>query len=115
MYQKIGILAVLASVLLSGGLLATPSLKVANAQGNATQGNATQGDATKVQGLPLDLWINSLKQKHPTLAGVEEDPKVKDVIAKIKEMKDPQEVTRNLEALDALQKLLILKSLQQGQ
>ncbi|MDW0244794.1 MAG: hypothetical protein QOC38_06295, partial [Nitrososphaeraceae archaeon] len=75
------------------------------------QGNATQ-DATKVQGLPLDLWINSLKQKHPSLAGVEEDPKVRDVIEKIKEMKDPQEVTRNLEALDALQKLLILKALQ---
>ena len=109
-------LTVVATVLLSSAFLAMPTMKVANAQGNATQGNATQGnatqDATKVQGLPLDLWINSLKKNHPTLAGVEEDPKVKDVIAKIKEMKDPQEVTRNLEALDALQKLLILKALQ---
>ena len=105
-------LTVVATVLLSSAFLAMPTMKVANAQGNATQGNATQGDATKVQGLPLDLWINSLKQKHPSLAGVEEDPKVRDVIEKIKEMKDPQEVTRNLEALDALQKLLILKALQ---
>ena len=105
MYQKIGILAVLASVLLSAGLLATPSFKVANAQGNATQ----------AQGLPLDQWISSLKENHPTLAGVEEDPKVKDVIEKIKGMQDPKEATKNLEALDALQKLIILKALQDGQ
>ncbi|MDW0272060.1 MAG: hypothetical protein QN834_11715 [Nitrososphaeraceae archaeon] len=111
MNKQLGMLTVVATVLLSSAFLAMPTMKVANAQGNATQGNATQ-DATKVQGLPLDLWINSLKKNHPTLAGVEEDPKVKDVIAKIKEMKDPQEVTRNLEALDALQKLLILKALQ---
>ena len=105
----------LASVLFSTVLLATPSFNVANAQGNATQGNATQGDATQVQGLPLDLWINSLKQNHPTLAGVEEDPKVRDVIEKIKGMQDPKEATKNLEALDALQKLIILKALQDGQ
>ena len=36
MNKQIGILAVLAGVLLSGGLLATPSLKVTNAQGNET-------------------------------------------------------------------------------
>ena len=36
MNKQIGILAVLAGVLLSGALLATPSLRVANAQGNET-------------------------------------------------------------------------------
>ena len=35
MYQKIGILAVLTRVLLSGTLLATPILKVVNAQGES--------------------------------------------------------------------------------
>ncbi len=115
MYQKIGILAVLASVLLSAGLLATPTFKVANAQENQTEGNQTEGKPTQVQGLPLDLWINSLKQNHPTLADVEEDPKVRDVIEKIKGMQDPKEATKNLEALDALQKLIILKALQEGQ
>ena len=33
MYQKIGILAVMAGILLFAAVLATPSLKVANAQG----------------------------------------------------------------------------------
>jgi hypothetical protein len=107
-YQKIGILAVLASVLLSAALLATPSFKVANAQGNETQGGQTMG-------VNVDQWIKALKQDNPTLAGVEQDPKVKDVIAKIKGMQDPKEATKNLDALSTLQKLMILKSLQEGQ
>lgn len=105
MNQKIGILVVLASVLLSAGLLATPSLKVVNAQGNET----------KMQGLNVDGWINDLKSNHPALANIAEDKNVMDAIAKIKGMKDPVEVTKNLEALDALQKLIIIKALQSGQ
>lgn len=42
MNQKIAILAVLASVLLSATILATPSLNVANAQGNQTGGGMNQ-------------------------------------------------------------------------
>ena len=110
MYQKIGILAVLASVLLSAALLATPSFKVANAQGNETQGSQTMGPGPNV-----DQWIKALKQDNPALAGVEQDPKVNDVLAKIKGMQDPKEATKNLDALSTLQKLMILKSLQEGQ
>ena len=36
MYQKTVILAVVASILMSAALLATPSFRVANAQGNIT-------------------------------------------------------------------------------
>ena len=43
MYQKIGILAVMAGILLFAAVLATPSLKVANAQGNQSVGMQTQG------------------------------------------------------------------------
>ena len=108
MYQKIGILVVLASVLLSTALLATPSLKVANAQGNETQGNQTKG-------ANVDQWIKVLKQDNPTLKDVEQDPKVSDAIGKIKGMQDPKEAVKNLDALYALQQLMDLKSLQEGQ
>jgi hypothetical protein len=78
MYHKIGILAVLASVLLSAALLATPTFKVANAQENQTEGNQTEGMQT--QGIDVDRWIVALKQDNPTVADIEQDPKVKDVI-----------------------------------
>ena len=112
MYQKIGILAVLAGVLLSGALLATPSLKVANAQGNQSAGmNQTQG----TQGLPVDSWIKILKDKNPALANVEQSPDVKDAIGKIKAMKDPREAVDAFNALQALQQLMALKSAQEAQ
>lgn len=85
MYQKIGILVVLTSVLLSTALLATPSLKVANAQGNETQGNQTKG-------ANVHQWIKILKQDNPTLKDVEQDPKVKDAIGKIKGMQDQRKL-----------------------
>ena len=110
MYQKIGILVVLASVLLSTALLATPSLKVANAQGNETQGNQTMA-----QGLPIETWIKILKDKNPALKDVEQDSKVNDAIGKIKGMQDPKQAVKNLDALYALQQLMDLKSLQEGQ
>ena len=112
MYQKIGILAVLASVLLSAALLATPSFKVANAQGNETQGNQTMGET---KGLPVDAWIKVLKDKNPAIADVEQDPKVKDAIQKIKGMKDPREAVDTFNALQTLTQLLNLKSAQEGQ
>ena len=61
MSQKIGILAVLVGVLLSGALIATPSLKATNAQGNQSVGMKTQ----ETQGLPVDTWIKVLKDKNP--------------------------------------------------
>jgi hypothetical protein len=108
MYQKIGILAVLASLLLSAALLATPSLKVANAQGNETQGNQTQG-------ANVDQWIVVLKETNPTLADIEQSQDVKDAIEKIKGMQDPKEAVKNLDALYTLQQLMNLKSLQEAQ
>jgi hypothetical protein len=110
MYQKIGILVVLASVLLSGALLATPSLKVVNAQGNETQGNQTQ-----TQGLPVEAWIKILKDKNPTLKDIEQDPKVKDAIGKIKAMQDPKEAVDTFNALQTLTQLQNLKSAQEAQ
>ena len=110
MNQKIGILVVLASVLLSGALLVTPSLKVVNAQGNQTQGNQTQ-----TQGLPVEGWIKILKDKNPTLKDIEQDSKVKDAIGKIKEMKDPKEAVDTFNALQTLTQLQNLKSAQEGQ
>jgi hypothetical protein len=107
MYQKIGILVVLASVLLSGALLVTPSLKVVNAQGNQTQGNQTQG-------LPVDAWIKILKDKNPTLKDIEQDPKVKDAIGKIKGMQDPKEAVDTFNALQTLTQLQNLKSAQEA-
>ena len=110
MKQKIGILVVLASVLLSGALLATPSLKVVNAQGNETQGNQTQA-----KGLPVDQWIKVLKQDNPTLKDIEQDPKVKDAIGKIKGMQDPREAVDTFNALQTLTQLQNLKSAQESQ
>jgi hypothetical protein len=115
MNQKIGILVVLASVLLSGALLVTPSLKVVNAQGNQTQGNQTQGNQTQTQGLPVDGWIKILKDKNPTLKDIEQDPKVKDAIGKIKGMKDPKEAVDTFNALQTLVQLMNLKAAQEGQ
>jgi hypothetical protein len=106
MYQKIGILAVLASVLLSGTVLATPSLKVANAQENQT-GEMNQTQA-QVQGLPVDQWIIILKEENPTLGDTEQigdteqSPAVKDAIEKIKAMQDPQQAVDTFNALQAL-------------
>jgi hypothetical protein len=106
MYQKIGILAVLASVLLSAGLLATPSFKVANAQMNQTN---------QTQGLDVDRWIVVLKEQHPLLAEIEQDQKVKDAIVKIKALQDPKEAVKALDALYSLQQLMNLKSLNEAQ
>ena len=108
MYQKIGILSLLASVLLSAALLATPTFRVANAQENQTQGNQTQGTN-------VDKWIVVLKKDSPTLKDVEQDPKVKDAIGKIKAMQDPKEAVKALNALSALQQLMNIKSLNEAQ
>ena len=108
MYQKIGILTLLASVLLSAALLATPTFRVANAQENQTQGNQTQGTN-------VDKWIVVLKKYNPALKDIEQDPKVKDAIGKIKAMQDPKEAVKTLDALYALQQLMNLKSLNEAQ
>ena len=118
MYQKIGILAVLASVLLSAGLLATPSLKIANAQGNETQGNQTKT-------IDVDKWITTLKENHPGLAALEDQCKatdpthgacdVKDSIGKIIGMKDAKEAVKTLEALQLYHALIDFKAVQEAQ
>ena len=111
MYQKIGILGVLASVILSAAVLAIPSLRAANAQMNQTgQMNATQG----TQGLPIDTWIQILKAQNPALAKVEQSPDVKEVIGKIKAMQDPREAVETFNALQALQQLMNLKTAREG-
>ena len=108
MNKQLGILAVLASILLSAGLLATPTFKVANAQENQTQGNQTQG-------LDVDRWIVVLKEQHPLLADIEQDQKVNDAIGKIKAIQDPKEAVKALDALYSLQQLMNLKSLNEAQ
>jgi hypothetical protein len=108
MYQKIGILAVLASVLLSAALFATPSFRVAYAQENQTQGNQTQG-------LDVDRWIVVLKETNPTLKDIEQSADVKEAIGKIKAMQDPKEAVKALDALYSLQQLMNLKSLSEAQ
>jgi Flp pilus assembly protein CpaB len=108
MNQKIGILAVLASVILSAGLISTPAFKLANAQENQTQGNQTQG-------LDVDRWIVVLKEQHPVLSEIEQDQKVKEAIVKIKAMEDPQEAVKALDALYSLQQLMNLKALNEAQ
>jgi hypothetical protein len=111
MYQKIGILAVLASVLLSAAVLATPSLRMANAQQNQN-GEMNQ---TQAQGLPIDQWIKTLKDENPDLAGIEQSPAVNDAIGKIKGMQDPKQAVDTFNALQALQQLMNIKSAQEAQ
>ena len=101
-------LTVVATVLLSSAFLAMPTMKVANAQGNETQGNQSKG-------ANVDQWIIVLKQDNPTLSDIEQDSKVNDAIGKIKGMQDPKEAVKTLDALYALQQLMNLKSLKEGQ
>jgi hypothetical protein len=106
--KQLGMLTVVATVLLTGAFLAIPTMKAANAQGNETQGNQTKG-------ANVDQWIVVLKQDNPTLSDIEQSPDVKDAIGKIKEMQDPKEAVKTLDALYALQQLMNLKSLKEGQ
>lgn len=108
MNKQLGMLTVVATVLLSGAFLAIPTMKAVNAQGNETQGNQTKG-------ANVDQWIKVLKQDNPTLSDIEQDSKVKDAIGKIKGMQDPKEAVKTLDALYALQQLMNLKSLKEGQ
>lgn len=108
MYQKIGILSLLAGVLLSAALLATPSLKVSNAQMNET------AQMNQTMGLPVEQWIIVLKKDNPALANIEQSQDVKDAIGKIKAMKDPNEAVKTFNALGALQQLMNIKSAQEA-
>ena len=108
MNKQLGMLTIVATVLLSGAFLAIPTMKAVNAQGNETQGNQTKGGN-------VDAWIKVLKQDNPTLADIEQDSKVKDAIGKIKAMQDPKEAVKTLDALYALQQLMNLQSLKEGQ
>ena len=108
MNKQLGMLTIVATVLLSGAFLAIPTMKAVNAQGNETQGNQTKGGN-------VDAWIKVLKQDNPTLSDIQQDSKVKDAIEKIKAMQDPKEAVKTLDALYALQQLMNLKSLKEGQ
>lgn len=108
MNKQLGMLTIVATVLLSGAFLAIPTMKAVNAQGNETQGNQTKGGN-------VDAWIKVLKQDNPTLSDIEQDSKVKDAIEKIKAMQDPKEAVKTLDALYALQQLMNLQSLKEGQ
>src|SRR6476659_10499663 len=106
MNQKITMLAVLAGVLLSSAVLATPSLKAASAQDNQTSSmNQTEG----TKGLPVDTWILVLKQKNPVLEKIEQSQEVKNAIGKIRKMKDQREAMEELNELRALKKLIEIK------
>ena len=94
MYQKTVILAVMASIMMSAALLATPSFRVANAQGNMT---ATAGIAD------VDKLIQTIKSNHPALAVFEESKDVKTVVGKINAVADVKEVVKTLAALHALE------------
>ena len=94
MYQKTVILAVMASIMMSAALLATPSFRVANAQGNMT---ATAGIAD------VDKLIQTIKSNHPALAAFEETKDVKTVVEKINAVADVKEAVKTLAALHALQ------------
>jgi hypothetical protein len=96
MYQKTVILAIMASIMLSAALLATPSFRVANAQGNMT-GAAAIPDVDKV--------IQTIKNNHPALASLEEAKDLKSVIEKVKAL-DPKEAIKTLAGLHALQALV---------
>jgi len=108
MNKQLGMLTIVATVLLSGAFLAIPTMKAVNAQGNETQGNQTKGGN-------VDAWIKVLKQDNPTLSDIQQDSKVKDAIEKIKAMEDPKEAVKTLDALYALQQLMNLQSLKEGQ
>ena len=45
-------------------------------------------------GIRRRRWIVTLKDENPTLADIEQDPKVNDAIGKIKEMQDPKEAVK---------------------
>jgi len=102
MNKQIGMLAVLTSVLLSAAFLATPTLKVANAQANETKA------------LDVDGWIKTLKENHPSLASVEQAKDVQEVIVKIKAM-ETKEAIKDLLALHVLNDLMELKAAQEAQ
>ena len=95
-------LAVLASVLLSAAFLATPTLKVANAQANETKT------------LDVDGWIKTLKENHPSLGSVEQTKDVQEVVVKIKAM-ETKEAINDLLALHVLNDLMELKAAQEAQ
>jgi hypothetical protein len=113
MNQKIAVLAVLTSALLSAAILATPGLNVANAQGNLTAGG-NQTVQMQAGGLPIDAWIKILKDKNPALKDIEQDSKVSDAIGKIKGMQDPKQAVETFNSLQALQQLMNLKSAQEA-
>ena len=49
------------------------------------------------------------------MSDIQQDSKVKDAIGKIKAMEDPKEAVKTLDALYALQQLMNLQSLKEGQ
>ncbi len=107
MYQKIGILVVLASVLLSAGLLATPSFKVANAQGNETgaQGNISAS-------IDADGMIKDLKAKHAALSALAEATDT-EIISKLKDM-DPKEAAKTILGVNIIRSLQEYKAVEES-
>ena len=101
MYQKTVILAVMASIMLSAALLATPSFRVANAQANVT---ATM-DAD------VDNIVKLLKAKHPVLAELADDAD-KNLVAKIKVL-DAKDAVKTAIALNIVRELMQYKLVDQ--
>jgi len=101
-------LTVVATVLLSAAFLAIPAMKVANGQENETK------SANETKTIDVEGWINTLKENHPTLSGIEQAQDVKDVIEKINAM-EAKEAVKDLLALHVLNDLMELKAAQEAE
>ncbi len=107
--MSVFILAV--AVLGATALIVNPG-RLVFAQGNAT---STQGNATST--INVDIWVEALKAKHPTLAAIPDIADIaedKGVIVKLKDL-DAKEAVRTLIALNIVRDLMQYKQAQEVQ
>jgi hypothetical protein len=71
-----------------------------------------QGNATSI--INVDIWVEALKAKHPTLATIADIAEDKDVIGKLKDL-DAKEAIKTLIALNIVRDLVQYKQAQEVQ
>jgi len=71
-----------------------------------------QGNATST--INIDIWVEALKAKHPTLATIADIAEDKDVIGKLKDL-DAKEAIKTLIALNIVRDLMQYKQAQEVQ
>ncbi len=71
-----------------------------------------QGNATST--INVDIWVEALKAKHPTLATIADIAEDKDVIGKLKDL-DAKEAIKTLIALNIVRDLMQYKQAQEVQ